>query len=223
MCRTHFAGTLDRWCRKFLAFDPIACGRAEIGIAGHSLCFSEASHKSRPAHTLWQRAWSSAFPRAQLLQLGGELAELRRCRRPLARCARRRGRREARVDLGKTLVTIDVLPAPDDAIGERNARLAAGKLAHLELAAALALYIKAAAVALGSEEHAVVTGLDRLSEVGVELDHGTAALELRRAKILEPMLRALHAMKQPMRAIGERHDCVLGPCLYRASDQGRNR
>jgi hypothetical protein len=74
----------------------------------------------------------------------------------------------------------------------------------------IALYIKAAAVALGSEEHAVVTGPDRLGEVGVELDHGTAALEPRRAEILEPVLRTLHAMHQAIRAVGKVHGEPVG-------------
>src|SRR5215470_12732814 len=105
-------------------------------------------------------------------------------------------------------MALDVPPPADDAIGERHVRRAALQLAHLEPVAALALYIKAAAVALGSKKHAIVAGPDGFGEVGVELDHGTAALELRRAEILEPVLRALHAMHQPTRAVGERHDRV---------------
>jgi hypothetical protein len=80
-------------------------------LVEHSLCFSEASHKSRPPHTLWQRAWSPAFPRALRsalpsfpLQARDERAERHRRRLRLARRACRRGGQwQARVDLGKTL------------------------------------------------------------------------------------------------------------------------
>src|SRR5262245_587963 len=37
----------------------------------------------------------------------------------------------------------------------------------------------------------------------------TPALELRRAEILEQVLRALHAMEHALRAVGERHDRIL--------------
>src|SRR6516162_3001932 len=106
-------------------------------------------------------------------------------------------------------MALDVPPPADDAIGERHVRRAALQLAHLEPVAALALYIKAAAVALGSKKHAIVAGPDGFGEVGVELDHGTAALELRRAEILEPELRALHAIERAMSAVGKRHRGTL--------------
>ena len=113
-------------------------------------------------------------------------------------------------------MTRDVLAAPDDAIGERDARPAAGKLAHLEARAALAARVEPAAFASRREEHVIVAALDHFAEVGVELDHGTAPLELRRAKVLEPMLGTLHAMEQALRAVRERHDPVFDPCKYLA-------
>src|SRR5215470_3144300 len=156
-----------------------------------------------------------------LLHRGAEFArEGSRSRRRVPKGPRLRNwhwRRD--IDPGEAFVALDV-PAPaDDAIGERHVRHAALQLAHLEPTAPLALYIKAAAVALGSEEHAVVAGFDRLGEVRIELDHGTSALEPCPAEILEPVLRALHAMHQPMRAVGERHDRVLGASEDLAGDE----
>src|SRR5262249_27600947 len=136
------------------------------------------------------RALRSALPSFPL-QARDERAQRRRGRPALSR---RRRHGQARVDLGKTLVTADVLAAPDDAIGERDARLAAHELADLE-ARALATDREPAAITLGREEHLIVATLDHFAEVGVELDHRTAALEPRRAEILGPVLRALHAMK----------------------------
>jgi hypothetical protein len=53
------------------------------------------------------------------------------------------------------------------------------------------------------KEHAIVAALDHFAEVGVELDDGAPALELRRAAIFKPMLRALHAMEHALGAIGK--------------------
>src|SRR4029450_11742222 len=94
--------------------------------------------------------------------------------------------RQARVDLGEALVTGDVLAPADDAIGERNARSAAGKLAHLEARPALAAHIEPAAIAALGEEDVIVAALDHLDEVRIELHGRAPALELARAEILEP-------------------------------------
>src|SRR5262249_3256944 len=65
------------------------------------------------------------------------------------------------------------------------------------------------AVALGSEEHAIVAALDHFGEVGIELDHRAPSLELRGAEILEPQLRALHAIERALRAVRKRHRRAL--------------
>src|SRR5262249_40939040 len=151
----------------------------------------------------WKRAGSSGSHRAfrgllarVLLQASEECAQRSRARRSLARRARGAcGQFKARVDLGEAPVRPDVLAPADDTIGECDVPLAAGKLAHLEARRTFALHVKPAAVALGSEEHAIVAALDHFGEVGIELDHRAPSLELRGAEILEPQLRALHAIE----------------------------
>src|SRR5262249_17492203 len=143
-------------------------------------------------------------PRTRLpLQLGDKCS-LRGRWPPRARGAR--GHRH--VELGEALVTPDVLAPAHDTVGERDARLATHKLAHLEAGGALA-DVEPAAITLGREEYLIVAALDHLGEVGVELYDRPPALELRRAEILEPRLRALHAMEHALRAVGERHRGVL--------------
>src|SRR5262245_46767670 len=105
-------------------------------------------------------------------------------------------------------VSFDVLAPADDPIGERDVRLAAHELAHLETGSGLAPHEEPAAITLGCEEHAIIAR-DHRGEVRIELDHGTPALELRRAEILEPELRALHAVEQSPRAVGEWHRGAL--------------
>jgi hypothetical protein len=84
-----------------------------------------------------------------LLHRGAEFArDGLRSRRRLPNGPRPRNSHWRRdVDPGEALVALDVPPPADDATGERHVRRAALQLAHLELAAALSLYIKAAAVA----------------------------------------------------------------------------
>src|SRR5262249_28375631 len=43
----------------------------------------------------------------------------------------------------------------------------------------------------------------------VELDCGASGVELRRTKILEPKLRALHAIERALRTVGKRHGGAL--------------
>src|SRR6266545_4143163 len=113
----------------------------------------------------------------------------------------------------------DVSAPANDTIAERNGRLAAHELAHLESRSTLLVHIEPAAIALGREEHTVVAR-DRLGEVRIELDHRPTALELRRAEILEPMLRALHAMQHALRSVGKGHHGVLHGRRKRAGDDG---
>jgi hypothetical protein len=121
--------------------------------------------------------------------------------------------RQARVHLGETLVTGDVLAPADDAIGKRNARRAAGKLAHLEARAALAAHVEPATIAARREEDVIVAALDHLGEVGIELDGRAPARELARAEILEPMLRALHAMQHALRSVGKLTAAFFTPAV----------
>src|SRR5215471_17452898 len=86
----------------------------------------------------------------------------------------------------------DVLAPADDPIGERDIGRAARKLAYLEARGALAANIEPAAFALTRDENAIV-----------------AALELRRAEILEPKLRAFHAIERALRSVGKRHRGAL--------------
>src|SRR5947208_13821300 len=86
----------------------------------------------------------------------------------------------------------------NDAVGERDARLGAHEFAHLEARGAFTADIKAATITLGRREHLIVAALDHLGEVGIESHDRTSALELRRAGILEPNLRALHAIDRPV-------------------------
>src|SRR5262249_31816009 len=83
------------------------------------------------------------------------------------------------------------------------------QLAHLELGGGLAPHEEPAAITLGCEEHTIVAR-DHHGEARIELYHGTSALELRGAEILEPELRALHAIEQPPRAVGEWHRGAFG-------------
>src|SRR5262249_13163301 len=64
---------------------------------------------------------------------------------------------------------------------------------------------KPLAIALRREEHAIVATGDHLGEVPVEPDNRAPALQPRRAEILEPMLRALHAIEHALRSVRERH------------------
>src|SRR5262249_29094386 len=108
-------------------------------------------------------------------------------------------------------VAFDVLAPPDDAIGERDARPAAGKLAHLEARAALTANIEPAAIAARGEKHVIVAALDHLGEVSIDPHHRAPALELAGTEILEPRLRALHANEQAHRAVRERHHGAFHP------------
>src|SRR5262245_23032602 len=56
---------------------------------------------------------------------------------------------------GRTAVSFDILALADDSIGERNIRLAAHELAHLEVGGDLAPHEEPAAITLGCEEHAI--------------------------------------------------------------------
>src|SRR6516164_7697526 len=144
-----------------------------------------------------------------LLETRDECAQRRRRRLGRARWALRcGGQRQARIDLGEALVSPDVFAQTDDTIGERDARRAAHELAHLEARGALA-DVEPATITLGREEYLIIAALDHLGEVGIELDHRAPALELRCAKVLEPMLGALHAMEHALGAIGKGHDGTL--------------
>ena len=57
-----------------------------------------------------------------------------------------------------------------------------------------------------------------LGEVCIELYHRATTHELRAAKILEPVIRTLHAMEQALRSIGEWHYRVLGDRIERTID-----
>jgi len=106
-------------------------------------------------------------------------------------------------------VTPDVLAPADDAVGKRDTRRAAHELAHLEVRSTLATHIESAAIALRREEYLIVAALDHLGEVFIELHDHAAAFELRRTEVLEPNLRAFHAIEGTVRAIGERHRTAL--------------
>jgi hypothetical protein len=112
--------------------------------------------------------------------------------------------RHGHVDLGEAPVIFDVLAAADNAVGKRDARLSARKLAHLE-ASPLAAHIESPAIALWCDEHAIVAALDHLGEVRIEFYDRAAARELRAAKILEPVFRTLHAMEEALRSVWEWH------------------
>src|SRR5262249_40805484 len=139
------SGELSRKTRR------VGCARRNLSVAPASnraqpflflLCLRELQPRSDAGslHILWQRAWCSAYScphRALLLRLflqpSDECAQRSRCRRSLARCARRRGRKgKTCIDLGEALVTADVLAVRDDAVGERNVRRSDRELAHLE-------------------------------------------------------------------------------------------
>src|SRR5262245_55760258 len=104
---------------------------------------------------------------------------------------------------------LNILALADNAVGERDVRPAALQFAYLKARAALAPHTQPAAIASRCQEHVVVAALDHLREVSIDLHDGTAALELRRAEILKPVLRALHTMKHPLAAVGERHHPVF--------------
>lgn len=72
-----------------------------------------------------------------------------------------------------------------------------------------AAHIEPAAIPLWREEHEIVTALDHFGKVRIELYDRATASELRAAEILEPVLRALHAMKNALRSVGKRHHSVL--------------
>src|SRR5262245_52220787 len=134
----------------------------------------------------------------------------RPCRRALARWASRRGwQRQARVDLGEALGSLDVVASSDDAIGERDIAGAALQFAHLEARGSLVAHINPAAIVRGRDEHVILVWRHHLGEIGIELHDGATALELRRTKILEPKLRALHAIEQALRTVGKRHGGAL--------------
>src|SRR5262249_58584069 len=57
--------------------------------------------------------------------------------------------------------------------------------------------------------HVIFVKRHHLGEIGVELDCGASGAELRRTKILEPKLRALHAIEQALCTVRERHGGAL--------------
>jgi hypothetical protein len=112
------------------------------------------------------------------------------------------------IELGEAPVSLNVLTQPNDAIREGDIRLASPKLAYLEARARLAACVETVAIAPWCEEH-MIAAFDDLGEVGIDFHHRASGLELPRAKILEPVLRALHTMEQSMAAAGEWDDAVL--------------
>src|SRR4029453_1605354 len=118
-----------------------------------------------------------------LLQAGDKRAQRCRARRSLARWARRRGGgRQARVDFGEAPVRLDVLAPRDDAIGERDVRLAGTNLSHVEALGHPSTDIEPAAIAGGHEKNPIVAGRHHFCEVGIEPEHGAPPLELRRTQ-----------------------------------------
>src|SRR5262245_12080405 len=134
----------------------------------------------------------------------------RPCRSALARRASRRGwQRQARVDLGEALLSLDVLASRDDAIGERDIAGAALQFAHLEPPGGLVAHTKPAAIVRGRDEHVIFLSSHHFGEIGIEFHDRATGLELRRTKILEPKLRALHAIERALRTVGKRHGGAL--------------
>src|SRR5262249_8552919 len=134
----------------------------------------------------------------------------RPCRSALARWASSRGGQLwTCVNLGEALLSLDVLASCDDAIGERDIAGAALQFAHLEPRGGLVAHTKPAAIVRGRDEHVIFLSSHHLGEIGIELHDGATALELRRTKILEPKLRALHAIEQALRTVGKRHGGAL--------------
>src|SRR5215204_3060741 len=127
---------------------------------------------------------------------GDERAQPSRGRRGLAR---RRTGENRWAHLGKAPGWRDVLAPADNPIGERDARVTTLGLAHLEARRRLASDIEASAVPLRRDEHVIAAALNGLGEIAIELDRCAPVFELRRAEILEPVLRALHAMEHALR------------------------
>src|SRR5439155_11278446 len=151
-------------------------------------------------------------------EAGEECAQRRRCRLAVSRRTRYRRGRQGRVDLREAAVSCNVLAPSNDAVGKGDARLTAHEFAHLEARGTLAVHEEPAAITLGREEHAIVAALNHLGGVRIESHDRAPARELRRAEILEPMLRALHAMEHARAAVGEWYHGVLHGRRERARD-----
>ena len=129
------------------------------------------------------------------------------------------GQLKARVDLGEAAVSPDVLAPADDAVGERTFDFRPSSRTS-KLAALLFADIKPAAIAFRRDEHVIVAALITLAKSGVEPDDGAPVLELRRAEILEPMLRALDAMQHALRTVGNATMAFFTAGRERADDDG---
>jgi len=92
------------------------------------------------------------------------------------------------------------------------------QLAHLEALGGLPAHVEPVAIAFRGEEHATVIELHHFGKVCIELDGGLAARKPRGAEILEPMLRAFHAMEHALAAVGEGDDGVLHSGVECAGD-----
>src|SRR5262245_44668123 len=92
-------------------------------------------------------------------------------------------------------------------------------LAHLKARGTFAAHVETAAIAFGREEHLIVAARDHFGEIRIELHEGAPALEVRRAEILEPEVRTLHAIERAMGPVGERHHCRLGSSHLEVADE----
>src|SRR6266568_2439172 len=85
-------------------------------------------------------------------------------------------------------------------------------LTHHENARSHLGNVETVRVAVGRQENVVPILLHNSGEIGVEPDFGVSLVEMTGAEVLEPALRALHAVDSPIRPIRVPHRCALRLC-----------
>ena len=98
----------------------------------------------------------------------------------------------------------DILPLGHDPIAERTGGGVRGLGSDTETIARSRGYIEGVVVFVLSDEHVVAATVNDRSEVIGELNLSLAINQMANAKVFEPALRALHAVKATVRSVGER-------------------
>src|SRR5271157_485527 len=107
---------------------------------------------------------------------------------------------------------LEATPMGHDPVIEGDARIPASQLAHLKTSRSFASYIQTAAVTVGSEKDVVAgCGVNGLEKPSLKGHCGRATLQLRRAEIFEPILRAFDRVERHLPPVLHLHPRRLAP------------
>jgi len=107
---------------------------------------------------------------------------------------------------------LEATPMGHDPVIEGDARIPASEFAHLKTSRGFAGYIQTTAVAVGSEKDVVAgCGVNGLEKSRFKPDCSRATLQLRRAKIFEPVLRAFDRVERHLPPVLHLHPRRLAP------------